>query len=148
MYTGLYIIVGITAFLLVILLLSFLGPEQGGSPFWQKIQKIRAVMDFVSYWFINITAIGSFLLGLFTVLYNNLSENSAAVNTGYVLGTAVLGILIALSVRSIARSQSNGERCECTGNCAQCKIKCRSNPNYYGIQNGNSNGSAGPSGLQ
>ena len=105
-------------------------------------------MDFVSYWFINITAIGSFLLGLFTVLYNNLSENSAAVNTGYVLGTAVLGILIALSVRSISRSQSDGERCECTGKCNECRIRCRSNPNYYGIQNGDSNGSAGPSGLQ
>ena len=146
MYTGLYIIVGITAFLLIILLLSFLGPEQGGSTFWQKIQKIRAVMDFVSYWFINITAIGSILLGLFTVLYNNLSKNSAAVNTGYVIGTAVLGILIALSVRSIARSQSDGGRCECNGKCAECRIQCRSNPNYYGIQNSRSNESAGSSG--
>lgn len=134
MYTGLYIIVGITSVLLVILILSFIGPEQSESPFWQKIQAIRSVMDTVCYWFINFTAAGSLLLGIVVTVKNQFSER-ASTPLGPLLVGALLVILIAASIGSIAGERNRGELCECSGKCNECKIKCRSNPNYYGVKN-------------
>ncbi len=134
MYTGLYVIVGITCVLLTVVILSFLGPEQGGSGFWQTVQKIRAVMDSVCYGFMNFCAVSSILIGIFSVLKSWLSKSETAIPFGSLLAVGTVCILIAVAARSILKSQSRGELCECTGNCSTCRIRCRTNPSYYGIQ--------------
>ena len=51
--------------------------------------------------------------------------------TGIVI--AVLVFLVGLCVRNLVPEHRRGERCECIGDCAWCKIQCRSNPGYYGL---------------
>lgn len=64
MSTGLLLLVFILIVISILLILSFIGPEDRKSGFWYYVQKIRKGMDFVSYWFINIFAIGSILVAV------------------------------------------------------------------------------------
>lgn len=45
--------------ILVLFFLSVFAPMQSQKKFWTTIHKIRAVMDLISYWFINLCAIFS-----------------------------------------------------------------------------------------
>jgi len=51
--------------------------------------------------------------------------------TGIII--AVLVFLVGLCVRNLVLEHRRGERCACIGDCARCKIQCRSNPGYYGL---------------
>ena len=51
-----------------------------------------------------------------------------------ILITAVIVFLVMLCIRNLVKEHQRGERCECIGDCSKCKIRCQSNPNYYGIQ--------------
>ena len=59
-----YIFITIVLFLALILLLSFIGPENKKSGFWNVIQTIRKWMDAAGYWFFNACAVGTILLVL------------------------------------------------------------------------------------
>lgn len=47
----------------------------------------------------------------------------------------ILAVPCAFGVRSLIRVFQGKEKCECSGDCSKCRIKCQSNKNYYGIQN-------------
>ena len=50
--TGLYIVMGVTAVVAVIVVLSFVGPEKAKSHFGLLCKKIRTILDRDSYWII------------------------------------------------------------------------------------------------
>lgn len=141
---ALYFILAGTAILLAFVLLSFLGPEHSEKPFWQKVQKIRAVIDLVSYYIIcGLSAgfLGLIALAIIKSLVENYQQNRNAVglivSAGFI---PLIGLLVYFCIRSLRKEHDAGVRCECIGDCSKCKIQCRSNPNYYGIQrkeNGN-----------
>ena len=66
--TGLYIMMGLVAAAAVIVLLSFIGPEKSDKPFWIKVQKMRSVLDKISYWIICAIAIGTILIVIVNIL--------------------------------------------------------------------------------
>lgn len=51
-----------------------------------------------------------------------------------VLILLVFGVLVFFGVRSLRKERKKGTLCDCSGDCSTCKIQCRTNPNYYGIQ--------------
>ena len=46
----------------------------------------------------------------------------------------ILAMFIVNSVYSLWEEHKKGILCECVGDCSKCKIKCRSNVNYYGTK--------------
>lgn len=54
------------------------------------------------------------------------------------IATVVIAALVMfpalLGIRSLIKVFRGTEKCECSGDCGKCRIKCRSNPNFYGIQ--------------
>ena len=46
----------------LVLLLTFVGPEDRTSGFWYYIQRIRRAMDMISYWIFCIFGIGAILI--------------------------------------------------------------------------------------
>jgi len=65
---GFYIFMSVIALVAIIVLLSFLGPEKSDNPFWIRIQKMRTVLDKISYWIICGIGILCILLVLFNVI--------------------------------------------------------------------------------
>ena len=136
---GLYIIMGVSAVLLFVVILSFIGPEHSEKRFWQIVQRIRAVIDKVSYYVICTISVG--MLGLVAVaivssLIENYKENQSVVGVIVSIAIiAVIGMIVFICIRNLIRERKKGIRCECIGDCSKCKIQCQSNPNYYGIQN-------------
>jgi hypothetical protein len=47
---------------------------------------------------------------------------------------AILVLIAANCVYSLWEERKKGILCECSGDCANCKIQCRSNVNYYGTK--------------
>lgn len=45
----------------------------------------------------------------------------------------VLLLAVILCVSSILWHRRQGELCDCSGDCGNCKIRCRSNVKYYGM---------------
>jgi len=62
MGTGFYIFIFIIFLLAMVLILSFIGPEDRKTGFWALIRRIRAGMDAVGYWFFNACAVGTIIL--------------------------------------------------------------------------------------
>ena len=118
---------GIFGIVLILFLLSVFAPNNNTNPFWTFIRKIRTGMDRFSWWFLNGALVvcfgGSALYGLIK-LYG----------AGTVIVSLVLIMLVIKAVYSLYSDHKAGIRCECTGDCAHCRIQCRSNPNYYGIR--------------
>lgn len=50
-----------------------------------------------------------------------------------VLLLVLIALVVVLCVSSILWHHRQGELCDCPGDCAHCKIQCRSNVNYYGL---------------
>ena len=59
---GFYVFLGIIAVLTAFVILSFLGPEKSEKPFWIAVQRIRAVLDRISYGIICAVAVGCLAL--------------------------------------------------------------------------------------
>lgn len=136
--TALYIILAVTAVLLCVVILSFLGPEQSERRFWQAVQKLRAIIDKVSYAVIcalSIGFLGLMLWSMVSSLVENYQENLSVIGVLVsVLIILALGLLVFFGVRSLRKERKKGTLCACSGDCSTCKIQCRTNPNYYGIQ--------------
>ena len=133
---ALYIVLSVIGALLLFTFVSFLGPEKSENPFWQKVQKIRKIIDKVSYYTIcaiAIAGLGFGVVAMIVSLIENYHKNHNV--TGLLVSIALIGLigfLIYLSIRKLVREHKNNIRCECIGDCSRCKIQCRSNPNYYG----------------
>lgn len=137
---GLYIIMSLSAAILSVVILSFMGPEHSEKRFWQTVQKIRAVIDKVSYYVICVILVGMsglVAIGIISSLIEKYKENQSV--TGVIVSVAIIaaiGLLVFVCIRNLIMERKNGVRCECIGDCSKCKIQCQSNPNYYGIQSG------------
>ncbi|MBQ8960146.1 MAG: hypothetical protein IJ071_02890 [Ruminococcus sp.] len=53
---------------------------------------------------------------------------------GIIIVSAIILLFVIDSIYRIWEEHRRGILCECCGDCAKCKIKCRSNVNYYGIR--------------
>lgn len=51
---------------------------------------------------------------------------------GTIIAAVLIALLAAVCAGFIHRDFAEGNLCDCSGECASCRIKCRSNPNYYG----------------
>lgn len=58
----------------ILFILSVIAPMHSRKKFWVAIYKIRAVMDFVSYWFFNLCAIAAVLCILWLAISRLLFE--------------------------------------------------------------------------
>jgi len=47
---------------------------------------------------------------------------------------AAIALISFLGVRYEIRDIRSGHRCACSGDCSSCRIKCRTNEKYYGVQ--------------
>lgn len=54
--------------ILILFFLSVFGPMHSEKKFWMAIYKIRAGMDFLSYWFFNICGIATILFVIFFII--------------------------------------------------------------------------------
>lgn len=66
---GIYIIMTLAVIGTAIVILSFAAPNESSSRFWLIIKKVRNILDLVSYWIINLLAIGTILTLVVTILY-------------------------------------------------------------------------------
>ena len=53
---------------------------------------------------------------------------------GTILISALLALMVVNGVYSLWEEHQRGILCDCSGDCAHCKIQCRSNPKYYGTR--------------
>lgn len=51
------------------------------------------------------------------------------------LGLIVLGLAV-VAVSGIVHEVRTGVLCDCPGDCPSCKVQCRTNEKYYGVQSG------------
>lgn len=124
--------------LFVLFVLDIIGPDakKDEPVFWKIIHLYRKTLDLIAYWIFNIAAI--FTAGAMVVycVYTLIKRGAGGIGTVAVL--AALSIMVFLATRSMIRSRKRGELCDCTGKCDSCRIKCRSNPKYYGVLKNNS----------
>jgi len=137
--TALFILLAVTTVLLCVVILSFLGPEQSERRFWQAVQKLRAIIDKVSYAVIcalSIGFLGLMLWSMVSSLVENYQENRSVIGVlASVLIMLALGLLVFFGVRSLRKERKKGTLFASGGDCSTCKTQCRTNPNYYyGIQ--------------
>lgn len=64
---GLYVFLGVISVLTAFVFLSFLGPEKSEKPFWIAVQRIRAVLDRISYGIICAVAVGCLALAAVSI---------------------------------------------------------------------------------
>ncbi|MBE6993990.1 MAG: FeoB-associated Cys-rich membrane protein [Ruminococcaceae bacterium] len=50
-----------------------------------------------------------------------------------VLIAGLIAAAVFFGIRREVRIFKKGELCDCSGDCAHCRIQCRSNPNYFGL---------------
>ena len=53
---------------------------------------------------------------------------------GSIVVIAVVVLMVLNGIYSLWEEHLRGILCECCGDCAHCKIQCRSNPKYYGTR--------------
>lgn len=61
------VFIAISIIIVTLFFLSVFGPMNSEKKFWKVIYKIRAGMDFASYWFFNICGIATILFVLFFI---------------------------------------------------------------------------------
>ena len=125
-----HIIMSMVFSAVLIMILSFIGPEHSENRFWQTVQKAGHILDQICWWFFNLSAV---LAGgglVFVIIREMIRKHSSA---GTVCMVILLSLAVILSLRSLIKEHQRGELCECTGDFGHCRIQCMSNPNYYGL---------------
>ena len=138
MTSGLWTLLLLVGAAMTIVILSFIGPEHSEKPFWRVIQRMRAVLDRICYLFISALAAGTLLLCAVMAgkgIYESWVTDSFWSTLLITLGIA---LLLFFCIRSMIREHKSGILCDCTGDCSNCRIQCMTNPNYYGLNQGNS----------
>ena len=126
-----YVFMIVFFFLLTVLILSFLGPENSENRFWIFTQKTRRIMDAVCYWFMTAMGIITLLFGIYSSIAESISTGKLNLSTAIIL--TVLCLICFECGISIRKEQKKGILCDCSGDCTNCKIQCRSNSKYYGL---------------
>ena len=68
MTAGIKILIITLILLAALMVLSFIGPDKGGSRLWRVVQRLRAILDAASYWLFNVFAIGTVILGVVMII--------------------------------------------------------------------------------
>ena len=94
---GLYVMTGIVIAILIIVLLSFLGPEESEKGFWKTISIIRKMMDDFSYFLFNLFA----FLGIgkaISDLVHNMNMDHLSENIMAIFGIVLLAYILLFSI--------------------------------------------------
>lgn len=130
------------AFVTAVVILSFITPQHSQSSFWQAVHRVRDALDKIVYYAMCTMAVCCVcvpvLWGILSAIGKSAGESISTVISNFAV-MAVIILLVGICIHNLIREHKRGEHCECCGDCERCKIKCTSNPKYYGSQKSENN---------